>query len=354
MQSLRNLVTGNRLSPWHWALVLILIVTTIGVVGFMAIVPGLTFLDAFYSTVVILSTVGLKDRPSEVYHQQLMDHPEIGKQIQIFTIIMVVFGIASVAYASSVFIRSLVEGELREAIGLQRTKRRLNFMKDHYIICGYGRMGETIADILHNDGHSVVVIEANPGLRLSIEEKGMTCIVGDATDEHFLKMAVVEKARGLLAVASNDPENLFITMSARQLNPKIVIVTRALSPNVEQKFRRAGADRVIQPYKIGAHQLAQAALRPTVVDFIEIASRTSNYDIEIEEIQVGAGSKLSGKPLKEAGILRQLGLIIIGVRPESSQHLEFNPSADTVIHAGDTLVALGKSTGLKDIRPYFE
>ncbi len=353
MQPLRNLL-NSRLPQWYWALALILIVATIGVAGFMVIVPGLTFLDAFYATVVILSTVGLKDRPSEVYHQQLMDHPEIGKQIQVFTIIMVVFGIVSVGYASSVFIRSLLEGELREAIGLQRTKRRLNFMKDHYIICGYGRMGETIADILHADGHSVVVVEANPGLRLSIEEKGMTCIVGDATDEHFLKMAVVEKACGLLAVASNDPENLFITMSARQLNPKIVIVTRALAPNVEQKFRRAGADRVILPYKIGAHQLAQAALRPNVVDFIEIASRTSNYDIEIEEIQVNAGSKLAGKPLKEAGILRQLGLIIIGVRPESSAQLEFNPSADTVIHAGDTLVALGKSKGLKDIRPYFE
>jgi len=225
-------------------------------------------------------------------------------------------------------------------------------MKNHYIVCGCGRMGEIIADALKRDNIPTVVIDTNPERRSDLADKDIPCIIGDATLDEVLHEAAIDKARGLIAVTGSDPENLFITMSARQLNPDLIIVCRALSKEVEKKMLRAGANRVILPYKLGAHQIAQAALRPNVVDFIEIASRTSNLDIALEEMQVAPASELVGKQLRDATVLRNLGLIVIGVRPAGAagESMLFNPSASTVIGAGDTLIALGKPDNLEQVR----
>ena len=195
----------------------------------------------------------------------------------------------------------------------------------------------------------VLVIERAPEKRLLIEQRGLTCLIGDATHDEVLKLASIGKAHSLITVTDSDPENLFVTISARQLNSQLHIVSLASSEEAQNKMLRAGANRVILPYKLGALQLAQAALRPNVVDFIEIATKTSSLDIEIEELVVQPTSPLSGKPLKEAPILRDLGLIVIGIRCEAGGRMEFNPSAETVIHSGDTLIALGKTDALKQI-----
>jgi voltage-gated potassium channel len=152
-----------------------------------------------------------------------------------------------------------------------------------------------------------------------------------------------------VAATDSDAENLFITLSARQLNAQLNIVSRALSPAAENKLLRAGANRVILPYKMGAIQLAQAALRPSVVDFIEIATRTSKIDLGIEELQVGESGPLCGKTLREAAILREMGLIVIGIRSGNDEHMFFNPSASTRINPGDTLITLGKPDKLEAI-----
>jgi voltage-gated potassium channel len=198
----------------------------------------------------------------------------------------------------------------------------------------------------------MVVIEIDPGRRFAIEARGGICLVGDATHDDLLEEAAIEKAKGLIAVTDSDPENLFITLSARQINPDITIVARCLSPDAENKLLRAGANRVILPEKIGAHQMAQAALRPNVVDFIDIATRTSNLDIEIEEMCVDPKADIAGKTLQEATILRSLGLIVIGIRHGARGQMEFNPSAQTRIGPGDTLILLGKRDGLTQLRPY--
>ena len=342
-----RLGSGSR---WRGALALMILVALLGVLGYMIIVPGMSFLPALYQTVITVSTVGYQDTALEEIRNLNLENPALRNRVMLFEIFLVIFGIGAVAYAFSVFVRSLVEGEIRDHIGLHRTKRRLFFMKNHYIICGYGRMGEIIAETMVKQKIPVVVIENNPMRRPEFQNKDLTYLTGDATKDELLEEAEIRKARGLIAVTSSDPDNLFVTLSARQLNPDLNIVSRALSPNVEKKLIRAGANRVILPYEIGAHQIAQAALRPNVVDFIEIATRTTDMDIEIEEITAASSSELAGKALKEATILRELGLIVIGIRFASDGKMHYHPSAETVIHPEDTLITLGKSGKLAELR----
>lgn len=225
-------------------------------------------------------------------------------------------------------------------------------MKDHFIICGFGRMGELIVDAMLSEKVPLVVIETDPDRRDAILGRGVTCLVGDATRDEVLEEAGVAKARGLIAVMGSDPDNLFVTLSARQLNPEMTIVARALSAEAEKKLVRAGANRAVLPYKIGASQLTQAALRPNVLDFIEVATRTSNLDVAIEEIRVASGSEIAGRKLQEAHMLRELGLIVIGIRRAGDEQALFNPSAETAIRPDDTLIVLGKPDSLKRVQAY--
>jgi len=350
MRRLLHRLSVRRHSRWRLALGLMVLVVAAGTLGYM-LIARMGFVDALYQTVVTVTTVGYTDLALERAEDlEAAGRTGIANRVKVFDIILVVFGIGAIAYSFSVFIQSLIEGELREAIGLRRAKRRVHFMKNHFIICGFGRMGAIIAESLQRDRIPAVVIERNPEKRKEIQDMGLVCLTGDATNDETLREAAIEKARGLIAVTDSDPENLFVTLSARQLNPNLNIVSRVLSPESEQKLLRAGANRVILPYKLGAHQIAQAALRPNVVDFIEIATRTSKLDIEIEEIPVNPESELAGKKLHEATILRRLGLIVIGVRSGADDQMRFNPSAETVMNGRDTLIVLGKKESLAQIR----
>lgn len=332
---------GGR-HQWRFALGLIILVPVVGVLGYM-ILAQMSFLDALYQTIITISTTGFRDLADEKTHSPVT---------RLFTICLLVSGITVVAFAFSILTRSLIEGELRQFIGFHRTRRRVRFMKNHFIVCGYGRMGATITAALQREKIPVLVVDKKPEWHSELDEKDIACVIGDATQDEVLHEAAIEKARGLIAVTDSDPENLFITLSARQMSPSLIIVSRALTDEAEKKLLRAGASRVILPYKLGAHQIAQAALRPNVVDFIEIATRTSNLDIEIEEMRVGATSPLAGKPLREATILRELGLIVIGIRRAEEKLMHFHPSAATVIGVGDTLIALGKSENLESVRKH--
>ncbi|NQU43243.1 NAD-binding protein [bacterium] len=240
-------------SHWQLALALILAVVFSGVIGYRLLVPEFSFIDALYQTMVTLTTVGYNDQAD-----QMTGHDP---GVKLFTLGILMFGVFAVTYAFSILMRALIEGELREAIGNRRTRRRVRFMKHHYIVCGCGRMGGLIARRLHEDGKAVVVIDIDSKKKSQLDEEGIVCVIGDATTDEVLREAAIDQARGLIAVTDSDPENLFITMSARQLNPNMTIVSRALTDEAERKLLRAGASRVILPYKIGAHQLVQAALR---------------------------------------------------------------------------------------------
>ncbi|HBF35008.1 TPA: potassium channel protein [Candidatus Sumerlaeota bacterium] len=340
-----SLINFARRNTWQLSIALFIMVACVGVMGYR-ILAHLSFIDALYMTINTLTTTGFDDLASKA------STPANAAAIKLFTICLLLFGATIVTFAISMFLRSLIEGELRHAIGRHTVKRRVRFMKDHYIICGCGRMGEIIADAMQRDHIPFVVIENDPDKRIELQEHDIPCVLGDATSDEVLLEAAIEKAKGLITVTHADPENLFITMSARQLNPNLMIVSRALTAEGERKMLRAGANRVILPYMLGAHQIAQAALRPNVVDFIEIATRTSKLDVEIEELQVGDRSPITNKALRDVPMLRDLGLIVIGVRPAADDNMLFNPSASTVIKSGDTLIVLGKPDSLKKIRTH--
>ncbi|MFP4381503.1 MAG: potassium channel family protein [Candidatus Sumerlaeia bacterium] len=337
-----NFLAWLSRQKWITSILVLVFVVVVGVFGYMTFAP-LNWLDALYQTVITLTATG--------YHDYAALMGNRNPPLIAFTIFYNVFGIVTVASVFGLLLRSLIEGRLRETIGIRRTKRKVRFMKNHYIVCGCGRMGEIIAETLQRDHIPVIVVDTDYEKKQMLAEKNITAITGDATHDAVLKEAAIDKAKGLIAVTNADPENLFITMSARQLNPNLIIVSRALTIEAEQKLLRAGASRVILPYKLGAHQLAQAALRPNVVDFIEIATRTSQLDIEIEELMVQEGSEMVGKKLREATILRELGIIIIGIRSHGNG-MQFNPRADTPIQAGDTLIALGKDEKLKEAKKH--
>jgi len=239
-----------------------------------------------------------------------------------------------------------LEGELQEIYGRKRVEKKLRNFKDHFIVCGYGRMGKVIARELEHEKLQFIVIEKNEVLMDADQKEELLVIQGDATNDDLLKKAGIEKAQCLISVLPTDAENLYVVLSARGLNPKLRIVARAGEEGSEQKLLRAGADRVVSPYHIGGLRIAHAVLKPAVVDFIEYATKSGNIDLQIEEISVQENSQLAGHNLDQCGIGRELGIIIVAIK-QSNGEMKFNPTFRTVIDPGDTLIAVGETSKLK-------
>lgn len=223
-------------------------------------------------------------------------------------------------------------------------EKKIKELKDHYIICGYGRMGKIICRELQEKHMKFVVIEKEPAL--SPEKEDMLIVKGDATRDEVLKEVHIEMAKGLISVLPTDAENLFVVLSARGLNPSLSIVARAGEEGSEQKLLRAGADKVVSPYHIGGLRIAHTVLKPAVVDFIEFATKSGNIDLQMEEIRIQEASRLSGLTLDECGIGRELGIIVVAIKKTGGE-LKFNPTFRSTIETGDTLIALGEISRLK-------
>jgi len=310
---------------------LVVLVASFGTAGYMAI-EGWNLIDALYMTVITLASVGFK----EVHDLSL-----IGR---IFTIFLIVGGVGSVAYALSAGAKIILEGELQEVYGRRRLEKKIRELKDHYIVCGYGRMGKIICRELREKNIRFVIVEKQPDLRQ--EEEDLLIFPGDATKDEVLKELGIDKAKGLITVLPTDAENLFVVLSARVLNPGLIIVARAGEEGSEQKLIRAGADKVVSPYHIGGLRIAHTVLKPAVVDFIEFATKSGNIDLQMEEVSIGENSKLVGKTLDESGIGRELGIIIVAIRKPSGEMM-FNPTFRSAIKEGDMLIALGEISKLK-------
>jgi voltage-gated potassium channel len=309
---------------------LIFFVISSGTIGYM-LIEGWGFLDALYMTIITITTVGFK----EIH--------ELSQKGQIFTIILIISGVGTVLYALSNGAKFVLEGELQEVFGRQRLEKRLKDLKDHYIICGYGRMGKIIARELRHEKLLFVVIEKNGTI---LDEKDDTLVLqGDATKDELLKRAGIERAKCLISVLPTDAENLYVVLSARGLNPSLLIVARAGEEGSGRKLLRAGADRVVSPYYIGGLRIAQTVLKPAVVDFIEFATKSGNIDLQIEEITIQEGSHLENQTLDECGIGRDLGVIIVAIKQKSGE-MKFNPTFKTAIQSGDTLIAVGETSKL--------
>jgi voltage-gated potassium channel len=313
------------------ALFLLGCIISFGTLGYMFI-EGWDLLDSLYMTIITLASVGYK----EVH--------ELSFNGKIFTIVFIIGGVGTVAYALTAGVKIILEGELQDVFGRRRLEKRIKELKNHYIICGYGRMGKIICRELREKHQKFVVIEKGPDFTAATED--ILIIQGDATRDEALKEAGIDKARGLISVLPTDAENLFVVLSARGLNASLSIVARAGEEGSEKKLLRAGADKVVSPYHIGGLRIAHTILKPAVVDFIEFATKSGNMDLQMEEISIQEASQLSGLTLDECGIGRELGIIIVAIK-KADTDLKFNPTFRSTIHAGDTLIALGEISKLK-------
>jgi len=311
---------------------LIVLVISFGTAGYMSI-EGWNFLDSLYMTIITLTTVGFRE---------IHDLSFNGK---VFTIVLIIGGVGTVLYALSTGAKFVLEGELQEIFGRKRLEKKLKDLEGHYIVCGYGRMGKIIAKELKHENLTFVVIEKNDVVMDPDEKEEILIVQGDATKDELLKKVGIEKAKCLISALPTDAENLYVVLSARGLNPNLLIVARAGEEGSEQKLLRAGADRVVSPYHIGGLRIAHTVLKPAVVDFIEFATKSGNIDLQMEEITIQKDSGLVGQSLDQCGIGRDLGIIIVAIKQQNGE-MKFNPTFRTTIEAGDTLIAVGETSKL--------
>lgn len=310
---------------------LVLLIVAFGTAGYMAI-EGWSFLDSIYMTITTITTVGFR----EVH--------ELSRMGIVFTIFLIVGGVGTALYAFTAGARFILEGEIQEIFGRKKLEKKIRNLTDHYIICGYGRMGRIIAKELQDEGVPFVVVDKNS--ETLDEKEEILAIVGDATRDQTLKAAGVEKACGLISVLPNDAENLFVVLSARGLNADILIVARAVEEGSEQKLLRAGATKVVSPYLIGGLRMAHTVLKPTVVDFIEFTTRSGNLELQMQEVLVQEGSGLIGRSLETCSVGDDMGVIIVAIK-QATGETRFNPTHQSIIKAGDILIVLGEISKLK-------
>jgi voltage-gated potassium channel len=293
---------------------------------------GHSFLDGLYMTVITISTVGFR----EVV--------ELDGSGRLFTVFLIIAGPTVLTYTLGSLGRVIVEGSIERYVGRKRMLRDIEKLTGHYIICGHGRMGQILCEELAKEKVPFVVVEGDPEEVETLTEKGYMVVQGDATEDTILREAGVTKAKGLVAVVSSNVDNLYITLSARVIcreeNPRLFILSRATDRQASEKIERAGADRVVSPYEIGGMRIVQALLRPTVNDFLEIATRTSDLDLMFEELAIGGDSALDGVPLKDSGIRASYDVVVIAIKKKGGE-MVFNPGPEAVLHNGDMLVALG-------------
>jgi len=300
----------------------------VGTLGYRVIEGNWSVFDALYMTVITLTTVG---------YQEV--HP-LSPAGRAFTIVLSLTGVFTLLYVAMEMIRAVVSGELREDVGRRLMERTLADMRNHAIVCGLGRMGRHVCKEFEAQGLPYVVIERNEELLEDFGGRHGVYVHGDATSDSVLRHAGVERAKALLAVVASDAENLYITLSARLMNEKLAIVARAEEEGAEVKFRRAGANHVVSPYVTGGFRLAQAVIRPTVVDFIELATRSDYLEMQIEEITLKSGSGLVGQSLGERRVHQELGVTVVAIKRADGE-LVSNPSGSTVLEVGSTLIVLG-------------
>jgi voltage-gated potassium channel len=306
----------------------ILTVLVAGTAGYR-IIEGWPLLDAFYMTVITITTIGFGEvRP-------------LSDEGRVFTLAIIFSGIGMVGYAVITGTGMLIEGEIQKILTRRRSMKSIQKLTDHFIICGFGRMGSFICRQLHERGIPFVVVENRPEIQDRIVEAGHLLSPGDATEEEVLLKAGITRARGLVSVLDSDAENVYSVLTARELNPDLEIIARAGEEAAHKKLLRAGASRVISPYQIGGMRMVMGILKPTVMSFLEVAMDHRQLDIELEEVRVAEQSTYSGKMLMDTDIRRELNLIIIAIRKADGK-MVFNPGPQTVIEDNDTLITMGK------------
>lgn len=310
------------------AFAMLFLTLMIGATGYHFL-EGFDFFKALYLTVVTISTVGYGD----VYARSTGG--------MLFTVFLIIAGVGTMFYTVGLVAETIVEGRMRAIMGKGKLKRIIKRMKNHYIICGCGRIGFLICRELAAEKVHFVVIEKNPEVIQKIEDEGFICYHGDSTSDKALIEAGIKRAKGIVCVLPTDAENLYVILTAKELNPDVFVLSRSEEEQSEHRLLRAGADRVMSPYTLGGMRMAMAILRPAMLDFIEITTSRQSLELRMAEVAICDGSLVAGKTLEESEIRQNYGLIIVAVKKDSGK-MVFNPVASYLIERGDKLIALGE------------
>jgi len=300
-----------------------------GTIGF-AVIEGYPLFDAFYMALITMTTVGY----SEIHTLSLAG--------RIFNSFVMIFGVGVIFLAIGTMTEFVIAAQLGETFGRRRMKRMIEKLEQHYLLCGYGRVGRSAAAELSRSGVPFIVIDTDATRIEAATKRGYLTMQADASTDETLQEARIGSARGLIAALASDAQNLFLVLSAKALNPSLKVASRVDEEGSEAKLRRAGADATFRPYNITGFRLAQAILRPHVSEFLEFTTSTVDLgmNIGIEQVQVSRQSELASKSLKDMQLRRDLGVIVLAVR-RANGAMEFNPSADTVVYGDDFLVVMG-------------
>jgi voltage-gated potassium channel len=323
---------GFRLQGPGLAIALLLCVIAGGTLGYH-LIEGWDFWTSAFVTISAITTVSL---------------PELTPGGQAFSVVLLFAGISAALYTFTLLATVVVEGGLPKRLARRRYQRMLDTISDHFIICGYGRIGSIVAQQFTRQSIPFVVVERDSERLQAALDDGVLAVEADASREEVLKRVGIDRARGLVAAVGTDAENVYTVLSARVMRPELFIVSRAETEDAKLKLKRAGADRVLSPYQIGAVQIAQTAIRPAVVDFMELATSANNIELAMEEILVAATSPLVDQTLVDANLRQRYGVIVVGIQ-RHDRSMEFNPEPDTRIRSGDRLVVLGRPDSLRKL-----
>jgi voltage-gated potassium channel len=319
---------------WHrlrFGLAALAGVLVAGTAGYVAL--GFPFIDAVYQTVTTVTTVGFREL-----------HP-LSTGGRIFTMALILVGVGTVLYTFTLVLEAVVEGQVQELLGRKRMERQIGRMSDHVIVCGFGRVGRNLAQYVANAGDDVVVIENDP-TRAAAAEGPAHVVRGDATSDEVLKEAGIDRARVLVTALNTDADNLFVTLTARSLREDLFIVARARVESSEAKLAQAGADRVVNPQRIGGSRMAAFVLQPHVAEFLDVVMHDGTLEFRLEELPLPDGSPLAGRSLREAHIRDSTGALILALR-DSEGEFTTNPPPETVLETGQILIAIGTEAQLK-------
>lgn len=302
-----------------------------GSIGYWAL--GSSLLDAVYRTVTVITTVGYQATRAP------------GRGEKVFTVVLVLVGVGTALYTLGVLLEVLIEGQLAEMLGRRRMERKIAGMTGHVVICGWGRVGRVVADQLAGAGVEFVVVDVDAE---RLEGVPYPSLIGDATDDDVLRRVGIERAKALVCVMSNDAADLYVTLSGRSLNPGLFIIGRARVTASEEKIRRAGADRVINPQAIGGSRIAALLLQPHVAEFLDVATREAGIEFRLEEVRLGERCSLCGTDLGQSHIRSRTGALVLALRQADGTFVT-NPPPDTVLSAGQVLIVVGTEQQLRDL-----
>jgi voltage-gated potassium channel len=313
--------------------IILVLIITIGTLGY-AIIEDWSFFDSLYMTIITIATVGY----GEVHRLTTAG--------RIFTIFLILGGMGGAFYALFGVAQFILEGQFGITLGRRRLKTKIANLKDHFILCGYGRVGEETAATFKEEGVPFVIVDGRPDCIARAERSGYIYIQGDATKDEVLREAGIERARGLVAAIGSDAENTYVTLSARGLSPKLFITARASDSETESKLKRAGANRVVSPNTIGGQRLAMLALRPAVVDFLDILTSPRWPEVEMANLAVDYESSLNGQTVKDVHKCSRVN--VIAIKKGNGQLLP-NPPEDEKVVAGDSLIVMGSRNQLTSL-----